>query len=105
MMVRSRYEFEAAVRTAGLHIGTIRAFSFFSNDPMGLDGPDSASRHHFHKVRAGTTALLGSNVDEQTRKFFIDLLTEVERATLSFAGERIAQIDLPSQKLVVLKKG
>ncbi len=104
MMVRSRYEFEAVARAAGLHIGEIRAFSFFSNDPMGLDGPDSASRHHFHRVRASTTALFRSNLDEQTRKFFIDLLTEVEEATLSFARERIAQIDLPSQKLVVLKR-
>ena len=50
------------------------------------------------------TALFRSNLDEQTRKFFIDLLTEVEQATLSFARERIAQIDLPSQKLVVLKR-
>ncbi len=104
MMVRSRYEFEAAVRAAGLHIGTIRAFSFFSNDPMGLDGPDSASRHHFHKVRAGVKAMLSSNADEQTKQFFIDFLTEVEQAALSFARERIAQIDLPSQKLVVLKR-
>ncbi len=104
MMVRSRYEFESACVAAGLRIAQIRAFGFFTNDPMGLDGPDDGTRRHFHKVRAGVSKLLGSNLDEQSRAFLVDLLTEIELATVGFARECVAEIDLPAQKLVVLRK-
>ncbi|MEE8459596.1 MAG: class I SAM-dependent methyltransferase [Phycisphaerales bacterium] len=104
MMVRSRYEFAAACAAAGLRIAQVRAFGFFTNDPMGLDGPDDGTRRHFHKVRAGVSKLLGSNLDEQSRAFLVDLLTEIELATVGFARERVAEIDLPAQKLVVLRK-
>lgn len=104
MMVRSRYEFEAAAAAAGLRIIAVRAFSFFSNDPMGLDGPDQAVRGHFHRVRAGVQSLLASNMDGKSRQFLINLLTDIEQAALAFSRERIAEMDLPSQKLVVLKR-
>ena len=104
MMVRSRYEFEAACAAAGLRIAHVRAFGFFTNDPMGLDGPDDGTRRHFHKVRAGMSKLLGSNLDEQSRAFLVELFTEVELAAVGFARERVAEIDLPAQKLVVLRK-
>jgi hypothetical protein len=35
---------------------------------------------------------------------FRTFLVEIERAALGFARERIGDLDLPSQKLVVLKK-
>ncbi|UCD76465.1 MAG: methyltransferase domain-containing protein [Phycisphaerales bacterium] len=105
MLVRSRYEFEAVVNLAGLRIVDVRAFSFFANDPMGLDGPDDGVRALFNKVQAGIRSVFESNPNEQTRRFFVGFLTDIERAALAFARERIADQDLPSQKLVVLKRG
>ncbi len=104
MLVRSRYEFEAAAGSAGLCIADVRAFSFFANDPMGLDGPDQAVRGHFHRVRAGVAQLLATKLDLSTRRFLIGLLADIERAALAFCHERVADLDLPSQKLVVLKR-
>ncbi len=104
MMVRSRYDFQAAVKAVGLHVCDVRAFSFFSNDPLGLDGPDDGLRRRFNTVRGYVQKLLRSDLDGQSRQFFIDFLAEIERAALGFARERIADLDLPSQKLVVLKK-
>lgn len=102
MMVRSRYEFEAACTRANLRIAAVRAFSFFSNDPMGLDGPDTAGRSDFNAVRARMQHVLSTDSSPEVRQFMIDLFAQIERATLVFARERIAEIDLPSQKLVVL---
>ncbi|MHC4217268.1 MAG: class I SAM-dependent methyltransferase [Planctomycetota bacterium] len=104
MMVRSRYDFRASVRAVGLHVCDVRAFSFFSNDPLGLDGPDHGPRQRFNSVRGYVQKLLASDLDPQSKHFFIDFLTEIERAALGFARERIADLDMPSQKLVVLKK-
>jgi SAM-dependent methyltransferase len=104
MMVRSRYDFQAAIKAVGLRVCEVRAFSFFSNDPLGIDGPDDGLRRRFNTVRAHVQSLLRSNLDGQSRQFFIDFLAEIERATLGFARERIAELDMPSQKLVVLKK-
>jgi SAM-dependent methyltransferase len=104
MLVRSRYEFAAAVDAAGMKIVETRAFCFFANDPMGLDGPDAGSRGHFNKVRAMSQQLLAAADSAQAKAFFIGLLAEIERATVAFARERIAECDLPSQKLVVLAK-
>jgi SAM-dependent methyltransferase len=104
MMVRSRYEFQAAIEAAGLHICDVRAFSFFSNDPLGLDGPDDGLRLRFNTVRAYVQKLLGSELDPQSRKFFTDFLAEIEQAAVGFARERLAEVDMPSQKLVVLKR-
>lgn len=102
MYVRSRYEFEAICQAAGLRIVDVRPTSFFSNDPLGIDGPDQAGRAHFHRVRAGMQTLLGSNNDPNVRGFITEFLANVERAALAYCRERIAPVDLPSQKLVVL---
>jgi len=102
MLVRSRYEFEQIISQAGLKIVQTRAFCFFSNDPMGLDGTDAGARGHFGRVRALTQQLLQSAHDAQTRQYLVNMLAEIERACLAFSRERIAEVDLPSQKLVVL---
>ncbi len=104
MLVRSRYEFEAAAADAGLRVCDVRASSFFSADPMGLDGPDDGPRRNLHKVRANVGALLRSMLEEGSRAFLIDLFAEIDRASLAFARERIADVDCPGQKLVVLRR-
>jgi len=104
MSVRSRYEFEAACDRAGLEIVDIRASSFFSNDPMGIDGPDSGLRQHFNTVKSMSDQLLKGMANDQSRAYVTQLFAEVEKACIAFCSERIAQIDLPAQKLVVLRK-
>lgn len=105
MLVRSRYHFEHAVKTSGLRIAAIRAFSVFSNDPMGLDGPDNGVRKSFNQVRGLSQTMLKSANDSGTRQFIVDFLAEIERSILAFCRERIADTDMPSQKLVVLVRG
>lgn len=104
MSVRSRYEFEDACERAGLAIAEIRACSFFSNDPMGIDGPDAGTRRRFAAVKAMTQQLLGGVSNDQSRQFVTQLFAEIEHACIEFCTERIAQIDMPAQKLVVLRK-
>ena len=50
-------------------------------------------------------SLLASNLDETSRAFLVELFAEIELAAVGFARERVAEVDLPSQKLVVLRKG
>jgi SAM-dependent methyltransferase len=102
MLVRDRYSFEKSVRDAGLRIVAIKAYGIFSNDPMGLDGPDAGTRGEFNKVRGMIKTLQTSVHDEQSKQFMTAFLTEIERSVLSFCRERIAEIDMPSQKLVFL---
>ncbi len=102
MLVRSRYDFEAAVRSVGLRIAEIRATTFFSNDPMGIDGPDAGVRDHFNRVRAVQQQLLTVTSDPAAKAALVEHMAEIERATIGFCKERIAPIDMPSQKLVVL---
>ena len=102
MLVRSRYEFEAIAKSVGLRIVEIRAGGFFANDPMGLDGPDDVVRAHFHRVRTVQQQLRCADNNENTQAFLINHLVDIEKALLAFCKERIADIDLPSQKLVVL---
>jgi len=104
MLVRSRYDFERAVDAAGMKIVDIRACSFFSNDPMGVDGPDDKTRRHFQQVRSMMAGIARSNLDAGSKQFFTNLSAEIERACLAFCGERIAPVDMPAQKLVVLGK-
>ena len=102
MLVRDRYTFEKSVHDAGLRIVAIKASNIFSNDPMGLDGPDAGTRGQFNKVRGMISTLKTSVRDEQSQQFMTAFLTEIERAVLSFCRERVAEIDMPSQKLVFL---
>ncbi|MCP3906376.1 MAG: class I SAM-dependent methyltransferase [Planctomycetes bacterium] len=104
MLVRSRYEFGAAVEAAGLQIAAVRPFGFFTNDPFGIDGPDDGPRAAFGRVREGVRQLFASSLDEPTRAFFVDLMTDIERATLAFAADHVAPEDLPAQKLVALRR-
>jgi len=103
MLVRSRYEFEAACTAAGLEIVDVRPACFFANDPMGLDGPSEGTRKRFNAVRALTNQLLGSAGSNDSRRFITGLFAEIESACLEFCRERVAPIDMPSQKLVVLR--
>lgn len=103
MLVRSRYEFEAACKTAGLRIVDIRPCAFFTNDPMGLDGPNEACRNHFHIVRSGFQQLAkisnGTLANDIAR-----FMTAVDRCLLAYCNERLAPVDFPSQKFVVLAR-
>jgi len=102
MLVRSRYDFEAAAAEAGLQIVAIRASCFYSNDPMGLDGPDTGLRQQFYAVHTGMKQVLASSMNDEARRFFIKLLSDVESSALNFCRERLADVDMPSQKLVAL---
>jgi SAM-dependent methyltransferase len=104
MLIRSRYEFEAAARSVGLRVVEIRATTFFANDPMGVDGPDDGARQYFHRVRMMQQQLLAGTKGEQARGILIDYMADIERAALTFCKERLADVDLPSQKLVVLAR-
>jgi SAM-dependent methyltransferase len=102
MMVRSRYEMESAAAAVGLRIVEVRASCIYSNDPMGLDGPDTGVRQHFNAVRSGMNSILAMQMNDQMRQFFVKFLSDVELSVLNFCKERIAEVDMPSQKLVVL---
>jgi SAM-dependent methyltransferase len=102
MLVRDRYTFEQSVRAAGLRIVAIKAFSIFSNDPMGLDGPNTGPRGNFLQVRSMINTLSGGIHDPQGVQFVTNFLAEIEKSILAFCKERIAEIDMPSQKLVFL---
>jgi len=39
-------------------------------------------------------------MNDQMREFFTKFLVEVESSVLNFCKERIAEVDMPSQKLV-----
>lgn len=104
MRVRSRYEFESMCERAGLRIVEVRASGFFTNEPMGIDGPDHGARLHFNRVRAATSKLLASPNSEQTRGFLIEMMAEVDRACLAFCADRLADAQMPSQKLVLLTR-
>jgi 2-polyprenyl-3-methyl-5-hydroxy-6-metoxy-1,4-benzoquinol methylase len=101
MLVRSRYEMESAAAAAGMRIVAIKASCVYGNDPMGIDGPDAGLRQQFNAVRGGISQVLGMQMNDQVRQFFVKFLTDVESSILRFCAERIADVDMPSQKLVV----
>jgi SAM-dependent methyltransferase len=104
MLVRSRYEFADAVARAGMRIVDVRATGIFANDSFGLDGPDTDVRARFNAVRKGMQFLWTTCPNDQTRRFVFDFFVEIEKAVLAYSNERIAPVDAPSQKLVVLAK-
>ncbi|HQY88083.1 MAG TPA: methyltransferase domain-containing protein [Tepidisphaeraceae bacterium] len=104
MLVRSRYQFEQAVKAAGLKIVEIRASAFFSNDPMGIDGTEEGARKLFNQVRQRSSVLMQSSSNVNTKAFITQMLAEIEHATIEFCRERMAEVDMPSQKLVVLRR-
>jgi SAM-dependent methyltransferase len=102
MLVRSRYDFETAAATAGLRIVAIKAFSIYSNDPLGLDGPDSGLRGQFNQVRGQMNQILTMQTNDSTKTFLVKFLGDLESSVLNFCKERFADVEMPSQKLVVL---
>ena len=46
--------------------------------------------------------VLSLQMNEQTKQFFVKFLSDVESSILNFCRERVAEVDMPSQKLVVL---
>jgi SAM-dependent methyltransferase len=102
MLVRDRYSFEHMAKQAGLRIVAVKAFGIFTNDPMGIDGPDSGPRGHFQQVRGMLQNLANSIRGDEGSAFLIQLYSAIEQSILSFCRERIPDIDMPSQKLVFL---
>ena len=102
MLVRSRYDFEAAVAAVGLRVIATRASCFFSNDPMGLEGHDTGLRDQLHNVKVGMNQILSFANNPDSKTFFVKFFSDIEKTLLAFCSERMAQHDLPSQKLVVL---
>jgi 2-polyprenyl-3-methyl-5-hydroxy-6-metoxy-1,4-benzoquinol methylase len=102
MLVRSRYDFEAAVEAVGLRTIAVRATGFFSNDPMGIEGHDAGVRNQFYAVKAGMNQILSLSSDANAKSFFVKFLSDVENSCLNFCRERMSEQELPSQKLVVL---
>ena len=104
MLVRDRYHFEQSIKQAGLRIVAIKAFNIFANDPMGIDGPDATTRGLFMRCRQQAQSLINGVADANGNRFIVNFLTEVENAVLTYCRERVAEIDLPSQKLVILAR-
>ena len=102
MLVRSRYDFEAAIAAAGLRTIAVRATSFFSNDPMGIEGHDAGVRNQFYAVKAGMNQILSLSTDQNAKAFFVKFLSDVENSCMNFCRDRMSEQELPSQKLVVL---
>jgi 2-polyprenyl-3-methyl-5-hydroxy-6-metoxy-1,4-benzoquinol methylase len=102
MLVRSRYDFDAAVAAVGLRTIAVRATGFFSNDPMGIEGHDAGVRNQFYAVKAGMNQILSLSSDANAKSFFVKFLSDVENSCLNFCRERMSEQELPSQKLVVL---
>lgn len=104
MMVRNRYEFEQAVSAAGLRIADIRPCIFFGKAAMGADGIDGGVRSKIQAVRTKMDGVVNSNLDDSSREFFETFFAEIDDAILDFCSQHIAPINLPSTKLVVLKR-
>lgn len=102
MLVRSRYEFEAAVSRVGLRIVAVKASSVYSNDPLGLDGTDDGLRGQFNQIRGKMQQILALPANDDAKKFFVQFLGDVESTVLNFCKDRLADVEMPSQKLVVL---
>jgi hypothetical protein len=102
MLVRNRYNFEKLIGQVGFRIAGVRAFTVFNNDPMGIDGHDDSARAQFNKVRQQFQMLENGIKDEKGRAFLDDLKANIDQAVLMFCRERMAEIDMPSQKPVAL---
>ena len=104
MLVRSRYEFERIVNVAGLRIADIRPCLFLGSAVMGIDGPENSLRARFQGISATMASILKSDMEEASRQYFMDFFTELDDVLIEFCKERIAPVDLPGAKFVVLKR-
>jgi SAM-dependent methyltransferase len=102
MMVHSRDDFRKAVDAVGLEIVDIKGSCFFSNDPMGLNLSETATRESFGRVRNGIQQLLAASMTNETKQMLVTLFADIDKTLLEFCDKRISDEDLPSQKLVVL---
>lgn len=102
MLVRSRYDFEAAATAVGLRILAVKASCFYSNDPMGLEGADNGLRNHMNAVRGGMNQIMAVANNSESKAFFVKFLADIENCMLAFCKDRINEQEMPSQKLVVL---
>lgn len=106
MLVRSRYELETRCAQAGLRIAEVRGSTFFSDEPMGMDGPDAGPRRALGEARAMMQAVLdGARKHRETYQTIVTLCAAMEQAVLTWAEQHVAPTELPAQKLVVLRKG
>ena len=104
MLVRSRYEFKRIVEAAGLRIADIRPCLFLGSAMMGIDGPENSLRARFQHIGTTMATILKSDMEESSRRYFMDFFTELDDALVEFCKERIAPVDLPGAKFVVLKR-
>jgi len=58
-------------------------------------------RRQFYNVRSGINQILSLEMNDQVRQFVKQFLIEIESSMLNFCRERVADIEMPSQKLVV----
>ncbi len=102
MLVHNRDDFERVINHVGLRIVDIRATSFFANDPMGLDASEESLRNEFLTVKSAINKMLSEQIDEQKHTRTVNLFASLEHTLLKFCKSRMDDVDLPSQKLVVL---
>ncbi len=104
MLVRSRYEFESIADAVGLRIAEIRPCNFLAASAMGIDGPPAGGlRGRFQKLWGDMQHILKSVNGDEARAYFEQFFEDLDTALIEFARERIAPIDLPGTKLVVLR--
>jgi ubiquinone/menaquinone biosynthesis C-methylase UbiE len=104
MQVRSRYEFDAALKAVGLRTVQVRSSSFFSSDPMGIDGLDDGTRGLFNTVKANMLQIRQTPMNDASRQFFTQYMVNIELAALAYLHERVAEVDHPSKKFVVIAR-
>ncbi|MEL6329968.1 MAG: class I SAM-dependent methyltransferase [Planctomycetota bacterium] len=104
MQIRGRYTYRAALERCGLRLVDIRAGSFFGSDPFGVEGPDGGARTTLFSVQSMRREFRAKLRDPQLREGFGRLMVEMERAALGFCEDKIAPIDLPGQKLIIVER-
>jgi hypothetical protein len=67
-----------------------------------LDGTDSGLRGQFNQVRGQMNQILTMQTNDSTKTFLVKFLGDLESSVLNFCKERFADVEMPSQKLVVL---
>ena len=102
MLVHSREDFERVVNFVGFQIVEVRGCTFFGNDPKGLDASEEDLRIKFNNIRTAMNQFLAEIEDKEKQESAINVFVSMELALLDFCQKRIKDIDLPSQKLVVL---
>jgi SAM-dependent methyltransferase len=103
MLARSRYEVEHAVKEAGLRIAAMVPCKFFDGSSMGVDGPEGAVRSRLQAVWSRMDGLLKADLDPEAKRFFLSLFAELDGAVGDFCRERMAAVEFPAGKFLVLR--